>query len=142
MSKTEIAEVKPRSLPKGLIAGLIGGLVGAVAMTFAERMVPPQKKDEQKPAPPPSGDIHWEFGAAVGAAYGALAEYYPAATAKEGAAFGMAIEALTQEGAGVALGLPAEPTDPTTRERASEMTSHVVYGITTEWVRRLVRKLL
>jgi putative membrane protein len=78
----------------------------------------------------------------VGAAYGALAEYYPAATAREGASFGMTLEALTHETALPALGISAEPEDETMRERASEITSHVVYGVTTEFVRNFVRKVL
>ena len=86
--------------------------------------------------------IHWGFGAAAGAAYGALAEFYPAATAKEGASFGMALEALTHETALPAMGLGAAPGDRTFQERASEMTSHVVYGLATEMVRRIVRRWL
>ena len=86
--------------------------------------------------------IHWSFGMAAGAAYGALAEYYPAATAKEGATFGMALEALTYEGALPVLGLSPDPENQTARERASEMTSHVVYGIATELVRSFIRKML
>jgi putative membrane protein len=158
MSETEI-ETPQRSLAKGLIAGLIGGLVGTLAKSLAERMFPPRTHGEPEPPevlaeqvaghPLDSGTkavaaeaIHWGFGAAVGAAYGALAEYYPAATAKEGASFGMALEALTHESALPALGLSANSEDQTTRERASEMTSHVVYGVTTETVRSLVRKIL
>jgi putative membrane protein len=158
MSNSEVAAAE-RSLAKGLIAGLIGGLAGTVAKTFAERMFPPRTHGEPEPSVVlaeqvaghsldsatkaiASEGIHWGFGAAVGAAYGALAEYYPAATAKEGASFGMALEALTHETALPALGLSADPQDQTARERASEMTSHVVYGIATELVRGMVRKLL
>jgi putative membrane protein len=159
MSKTEVAAVEPKSLAKGLVAGLIAGLVGVAAKTLAERMFPPHAHsqpdaedlaaeklagDSLSPAGKalPADGIHWAFGAAAGAAYGALAEYYPAATAKEGAAFGMALETLTQEGALPALGLAAEPADQTLRERASEVTSHVVFGVTTEWVRSLLRRWL
>lgn len=159
MSETRIAVVKPKSLAKGLVAGLIGGLVGTLAKTLAERMFPPHTHGKAEPTDAAaeyiaghsldpttrqiaSEGIHWGFGASVGAAYGALAEYYPAATAKEGASFGMALEALTHETALPALGLSAEPEGTTVRERASEVTSHVVYGVTTEFVRNLVRKLL
>jgi putative membrane protein len=159
MSETEVAVVKDKSLAKGLIAGLIGGLVGTLAKTLAERMFPPRTHGEPEPTEVAaervaghsldtdakavaSEGIHWGFGATVGAAYGALAEYYPAATAKEGASFGMALEALTHETALPALGLAAEPEDETLRERASEVTSHVVYGVTTEFVRHFVRKIL
>jgi putative membrane protein len=156
---SEVGEVKEKSLAKGLVAGLIGGLVGTFAKTLAERMFPPRIHGEPEPpevlAESVAGHaldadtkavaaegIHWGFGAAVGAAYGALAEYYPAATAKEGASFGMALEALTHESALPALGLSAEPEETTMRERASEVTSHVVYGVTTEFVRSIVRRIL
>jgi len=148
-----------RSLAKGLVAGLIGGLIGTVAKTLAERMFPPRSHGEPEPpevlaeqvaghalAPATkemaAEGIHWGFGAAAGAAYGALAEFYPAATAKEGASFGMALEALTHETALPAMGLGAAPGDRTFQERASEMTSHVVYGLATEMVRRIVRRWL
>ena len=86
--------------------------------------------------------IHWSFGALTGAAYGALAEYYPAATGKDGAAFGMALTSLTHGGALPAMGLSAEPQDQKVREKTSEMATHVVYGMVTETVRRFVRKML
>jgi putative membrane protein len=159
MSDGKTLAVKQKSLAKGLVAGFIGGLAGTAAKTFAERMFPP--RTEGQPEPPEvvaervaghelsphakavaAEGIHWSFGATVGAAYGVIAEYYPSATAKEGASFGLALGTLTHEGALPALGLSAAPVDQTTRERTSEMTSHVVYGVVTETVRRLVRKLL
>jgi putative membrane protein len=142
MSETKVARVKQKSLAKGLIAGLVGGLVGTLAKTLAERMFPPHTHGEPEPLEVATERIHWGYGAAVGAAYGALAEYYPPATAREGAAFGMALEALTHETALPALGLSAKTEDGTVRERASEVTSHVVYGVTTEFVRNLVRKVI
>jgi putative membrane protein len=128
---------RKRSLAKGLVAGLIGGLAGTVAKSLAERMFPPRTHGEAK-----AEGIHWGFGAAAGAAYGALVEYFPAASAKEGASFGLAMEGLTQEGALPALGLAGEAEEMTAREQASGMTSHVVYGVATELVRGLVRRVL
>jgi putative membrane protein len=40
------------------------------------------------------------------------------------------------------MGLSAEPEEQTTRERTSEMATHVVYGMVTETVRRVVRRML
>jgi putative membrane protein len=159
MSGTDDVVVKEKSLAKGLVAGLIGGLAGTVAKTLAERLFPPRTHGEAEPpavlaedvaghALTPAANavaveaIHWGFGAAVGAAYGALAEYYPAATAKDGASFGVALGTLTHEGALPALGLAAAPEDQTMREKTSEMTSHVAYGVVTETVRRFVRRML
>ena len=148
-----------KSLAKGLLAGLIGGIVATAAKSLAERFYPPRTHGE--PEPPAvlaekisGGDlsqtqravavetIHWVFGAASGAAYGALAEFYPAATARDGVNFGMTLMALTHEGALPALGLSAEPADQTNREKASEMATHVIFGFVTENVRRYIRKAL
>jgi putative membrane protein len=160
MSNTEQnAITQERSLAKGLLAGLIGGLAATAAKALAERIYPPRIHGE--PEPPEvlaeklaghhlesatktaaSEAIHWGFGALAGAAYGALAEYYPAATAKEGASFGLALATLTHETALPAMGLSAEPEEQTARERTSEMSTHVVFGLVTEVIRRNVRKLL
>jgi putative membrane protein len=40
------------------------------------------------------------------------------------------------------MGLGAKPEEQTARERTSEMATHVVYGVVTETVRRVVRKML
>jgi len=150
---------RKRSLAKGLVAGLIGGLAGTVAKTLAERMFPPRTHGEAAaeelavervtghalaPATRAAAaeGIHWGFGAAAGAAYGALVEYFPAASAKEGASFGLALEGLTHRAALPALGLAGEPEEESLRERGSEVTSHVVYGVATELVRGLVRRVL
>lgn len=147
------------SLAKGLLAGLIGGLVATAAKTMVEKIYPPRTHDEPEPfevlAEKFAGHelaetqkevaaeaIQWGFGAATGAAYGALVEYYPAATAKGGAGFGMALSSLTHGTVLPAMGLEADPTSQTTRERTSEMTTHVVYGVVTETVRRVVRRML
>lgn len=163
MSETEAAVPGEKSLVKGIFAGLVGGLVATAAKTMAERMFPPRTHGE--PEPPVELDnriseelaghglspkaqelaaegIHWGFGAVVGAAYGAIAEYYPAATSKDGASFGVTLGSLMHEGALPALGISAQPEDQSFRERASELSSHVVYGVVAETVRRMVRKLL
>jgi putative membrane protein len=148
-----------RSLVKGLLAGLIGGLAATAAKRATEKIFPP--KPHGDPEPPSvlvekifghrlegaqklaaMETIHWGFGAATGAAYGALAEYYPAATAKDGAAFGMALTSLTRGIDLPALGIEAEPENQTFREKSSEIATHVVYGVVTETVRRVVRKML
>jgi putative membrane protein len=166
MSLVEVEDMKElqektvaRSLAKGLLAGLIGGLVATAAKSLAEKIYPPRTHGEPEP-PAVLADklaghhlvgaeqmaatetIHWGFGALTGAAYGALAEYYPAATTKDGAGFGMALSSLTHGTALPAMGLSAEPEEQTARERASEMATHVVYGVVTETVRRVVRKML
>ena len=151
--------VQQRSLAKGLLAGLIGGLVATAAKTIAEKVYPPRTHGEPEPpevlAEKVAGHelsptkkaaaaetIHWAFGATAGAVYGALAEYFPSATDKDGASFGLALATLTHEGALPAMGLSAPPEEQTTREHASEMASHLMFGVVTETVRRFVRRQL
>ncbi len=148
-----------KSLVKGMLAGIVGGLAGTAAKTLAERFYPPRVHGEPEP-PDALTDkltggqldgtqktvaaeaIHWSFGALAGAAYGGLAEFYPAATSKEGASFGLTLAALTHQSALPAMGLSAEPQHQTQREQTSEMITHVVFGVVTEVVRSLTRKLL
>ncbi|SFS20876.1 putative membrane protein [Granulicella pectinivorans] len=148
-----------RSLVKGLIAGLIGGIAGAAAKHVAEKIYPPRVKGE--PVPPEvlaqrvaggtlttgekqaAGEsVHWLFGASAGAVYGGVAEYYPQATSKEGASFGLVLATVTHEGVLPAIGLVTTPQKQSQREQTSEMTSHIVYGVVTEIVRSVVRKML
>jgi putative membrane protein len=158
-TRTLTNQTYTKSVVKGMLAGLIGGLAATAAKTLAEKFYPPRTHGEPEPpvllAEKVAGHpltmtekaiaaetIHWGFGALTGAAYGALAEYYPQAAAKDGAAFGTALASLTHGTALPALGLSAEPEEQTARERTSEMATHVVYGMVTETVRRFVRKLL
>jgi putative membrane protein len=148
-----------RSLAKGLLAGLIAGLAATAAKSIAERFYPPRVHGE--PEPPEvladklaghhlqgrektaaSEAIHWGFGAGAGAIYGALAEYYPAATAKGGASFGLALMTLTHETVLPATGLSAPAEEQTPREHTSEAATHLIYGVVAERVRSLVRGLL
>jgi putative membrane protein len=152
-SKTE------RSLVKGLVAGLIAGLVATAAKSVAEKFYRPRIHGE--PEPPEvlaeglaghsldrstkaaaSEAIHWGFGGAAGAVYGALVEYYPAASSKEGASFGLALMTLTHETALPAMGLSAPVEEQTGREHTSEAASHLLYGLVAERVRSFVRGLL
>jgi len=147
------------NLLKGAIAGLIGGVLATAAKTAAESLYPPRTHGE--PEPPDvaatklgativpstqkkiaSEGLHWGFGALAGAAYGVMAEFYPQITARNGVTFGMTLMAFTHEGALPALGLSAEPKDQQPREQRSEMVTHVIYGVVTETVRKVVRKAI
>jgi putative membrane protein len=148
-----------RSLAKGLLAGLIAGLVATAAKSLAEKYYPPRIHGEPEPpevlAEKIAGHslrgetktvateaIHWGFGAATGAAYGALAEFYPAVTAKEGATFGLTLMALTHETTLPAMGLSEKVDEQSPREQTSEAATHLIYGLVAERVRSLVRGLL
>jgi putative membrane protein len=86
--------------------------------------------------------IHWGFGALAGGIYGALAEYQPAVTGRVGANFGLALCGITHISALPMMGLTEKPEDQPAREHASELVTHAVYGIATEIVRRMARKML
>jgi putative membrane protein len=147
------------NLAKGIVAGLLAGLAATAAKSLAERLYPPRTQGEPEPpavlAEKLAGHaldgatkfaaeetIHWGFGAFAGAVYGALAEFYPAATSKDGASFGIALATLTHGHALPAMGLSAEPEGQTTREKMSEMSTHVLFGLVAETVRRNLRKFL
>ena len=161
MSETKLAkrEAGTRSLWKGLLAGAVAGVVATAAKSLAEHFYPPRTHGE--PEPPEAlaeklaghslskttkhraGEaIHWGFGAAAGAVYGATAEFFPAATAKDGAEFGLVLMGLTHETALPALGLAAPAEEQTTREHTSEAATHILFGVVTERVRRVVRAVM
>jgi putative membrane protein len=86
--------------------------------------------------------IHYTFGAVMGGLYGALAEYSSAARSGFGTTFGGILFA----GADL-VGVPAAklgpwPTDQPASALANPLATHLVYGLTTELVRRIVRNVL
>ena len=158
--RDEAESSKPeRSLLKGAVAGLIGGLAGAGAKILAEKVFPPREAgrvsppvalveraaghaltDEQRRVA--ESAVHWGFGAAAGAAYGAMVEEEPTLGAWKGAAFGLALNRLTHETVLPKLGVVPATDEQTAQERVSEWITHAVYGIVTEVVRRGVRRSL
>jgi hypothetical protein len=86
--------------------------------------------------------IHYAFGVGSGAVYGALTEVMPVAAVCEGTAFGTALWAMADEGIVPAVGLSKSPTKYPPSVHAVSLASHLVYGLTTELVRRAVRKAL
>jgi putative membrane protein len=150
---------RKRSLVKGFLAGAIGGLVGAAAKAAGEAVYPPRTQGQ---IPPPAvlvnrmsthplsetaeeasvRAIHWGFGALAGGIYGALAEYQPAVTGRLGANFGITLCGITHASALPMMGLTESPENQPVREHASEVVTHAIYGVTTELVRRLARKIL
>ena len=86
--------------------------------------------------------IHFAFGAAMGGVYGALYEVSPATRQMGGAAFGTAVWAAADEVAMPALGLSGPTTEHPPERHVHAFASHIVFGVTTEIVRRGVRGLL
>ena len=86
--------------------------------------------------------VHYAFGAAMGALYGGLAEYSPAARAGFGTAFAAALFAVADLWAVPALHLSGSSKDAPVSSLATPLSAHLVYGATTESVRRLVSAAL
>jgi putative membrane protein len=157
-----MASERSTSFFKALLAGLAGGLVGSAAKSVTEKLLPPRTRGQTPPPQilveraeaatetklPPTKEkaatsaIHWTFGTVTGGIYGLAAEYQPRTTAWAGAAFGLTLNRLTHEGflprAGLVEPVPEQPA----QERVSEWVTHIAYGVTTELVRRFVRKRL
>ena len=144
------------------MAGLAGGLAGTVAKVIGEKLMPPRTKGQ---TPPPllvaaraataadidlspdakeaaSEVLHWTFGTLTGGVYGAVVEYQPKAAVWQGGTFGLALNRLTHQGILPRTNLVEPVPEQPAQERISEWVTHIMYGVTTELVRRIVRKRL
>src|SRR5436305_7999905 len=86
--------------------------------------------------------VHYAFGAAMGGVYGIAAEVAPEACAGLGLPFGAVFWLAADELAVPLLGLTAKPSEYSLSTHAYALASHLVYGLTSETVRRAVRNLL
>jgi putative membrane protein len=154
--KNEIRQIehlrkKPRFL-LGLMAGIVGGLAGAAAKTVAEQIYvarePGQAPSPELVAHQVSGrgaaghKMHWTFSALAGGVYGMLAEVWPEITESKGAAFGAFIHFALHDSTLPATAIGPRPAERTKQAASSEVTTHAVYGITTEFVRKHMRSWL
>ena len=86
--------------------------------------------------------VHYAFGALMGGIYGGLAEFSSDITAGFGTAFGGMLFSGADLLAVPALHLGPSPTTQSASSLASPFAAHIVYGTTTELVRRIVRSAL
>ncbi|MGC2638029.1 MAG: DUF1440 domain-containing protein [Acidobacteriaceae bacterium] len=86
--------------------------------------------------------VHYGFGALVGGLYGGLAEYSGAVKSGFGTAFGGALFAGADLGAVPALKLSPPPSEWPASSLATPFAGHLVYGATTELLRRVLRAVL
>lgn len=108
-----------------------------VASLAAEPLIGRPLTEREKQATGPI--FHYAFGAAAGALYGAAAEWDPRTTTGAGLPFGATVWVLADELGLPALGLARKPTEYPASRHASAFGSHLVYGMTVEGVRRLLR---
>jgi uncharacterized protein YcfJ len=92
--------------------------------------------DEDKPAA--ASAIHYAFGGAVGAIYGAAAARSDDITAGGGVPFGATVWLIADEMGMPAAGLAKPPSEYPLRDHATSLTSHLIFGATIEAVRRCV----
>jgi hypothetical protein len=83
--------------------------------------------------------VHYVFGATVGALYGAAAEVDATTTSAAGVAFGVTVWLVADEIGMHAAGFANRPTDYPLSRHAATLATHVVFGLTTEAVRRSLR---
>lgn len=107
----------------------------AISRAFGHELTPEEKKCA-------GTAVHYAFGVGMGALYGGLAEVEPHTGAALGLPFGGALWFVADEVAVPALGLAGTPLDYPLETHAQALASHFVYGLTTDLVRRAVRKAL
>lgn len=86
--------------------------------------------------------VHYVFGALTGGIYGGLAEYSAAARSGFGTTFGGILFATADLFGVPAAGLGRWPDQYPASSLANPLAAHLVYGATTELVRRVVRNAL
>lgn len=86
--------------------------------------------------------VHYSMGAVMGGIYGALAEYSSIARSGFGTTFGGLLFASADLFGVPAAHLGKWPDQVPVSSLASPLAGHLVYGATTELVRRLVRTIL
>lgn len=91
----------------------------------------------------PAGEaVHYAMGATSGLIYGAAAEALPMATVGAGLPFGAAVWLIADDVVVPALGLAKPATEYPLSTHAYALSSHLVYGFTTDLVRRAVRGII
>jgi putative membrane protein len=142
---------KQKSLMRGMLAGMAGGVVAAWIMrefiirpgqatgnALSQELEPPLLIDGVVEKEETGQLAHYAFGVLTGGIYGGLAEYSGAVRSGFGTSYGGVLFST----AAPLFGLPALATEQTVSAQASPFAAHVVYGVTTELVRRIVRAIL
>jgi len=104
----------------------------AIATATTGHPVPASRK------PMAGAAVHYAFGAAVGAIYGAAAARNPDITSGAGLPFGASVWLIADELGMPALGLAPPPTAHPAEDHAATLASHLLFGALTECVRRCV----
>jgi len=111
-------------------------LANAISVGVFDRQLTDREKDAAGTA------FHYAMGTTSGALYGAVAEIVPGVKAGAGMPFGAVVWLAVDEGLVPAAGLSKSSEEYPLSIHAYAFASHLVYGLTTELVRRAVRKAL
>ncbi len=104
--------------------------------TFQSKQLSKEQKQQDGPL------VHYTYAALVGGLYGGLAEYSSLVRSGFGTSYGSALFVGGDLVAVPALGLSKPLGDYPASSYAGPFTAHLVYGATTELVRRIVRSIL
>ena len=111
-----------------------------VAERLAEKLLDSPLPEAMKPK---AGEaVHYATGGLIGAAYGIAAEMLAPARWANGMAFGSVVWWVADNMAVPAQGLGKKPEQVPPSKHAYALASHLVYGLVTELVRRIVRIVL
>lgn len=111
-----------------------------LAAVVSEQVFGHQLTDSEKETA--GAGVHYAFGTSSGAFYGAIAELVPQVTAGAGMPFGAFVWLTADEGMVPLLGLSKPPQEYPLSTHVYALSSHLVYGLTAEVVRRAARHAL
>ncbi len=86
--------------------------------------------------------VHYVLGASVGGLYGVVAEVVPEMKIGAGLPFGAVFWLVVDEAAVPLLGLSKGPTEYPLSTHVYALASHLIYGLTTDVVRRVLRRTI
>ena len=103
----------------------------AISENVFDRDLTESEKQQAGPA------VDYAIGALIGAVYGVSATAMPISSAGRGMLYGGAVWLLADEFAVPALGLSGSPTKSPLSSHMNALSAHMVYGFTTDLVRRV-----
>jgi hypothetical protein len=164
---THFGESTWSAVGKGIVSGVVAGAAATAVMSVVYRLlsraVPPgehEQADQMENAADAAGRallerpltplerhlggtaVHYAFGMTMGALYGGLVEIMPSVATGSGTAFGAAVMTVADEVAVPALALSPPPAQQHPSSHAQSLVGHLVYGATTELLRREIRNRL
>ncbi len=148
---------------KGILAGAVAGLVGTAVKTIWEEVAPSRPSSIDSPPavladrvskettghvipatkkPAIEQSAHWLFGTGIGAIYGGVTEVLPQSRQGMGSMLGVALYGATHGSVLPMLNTEPWPLHKPLKFATSEFSGHVLYGLTVEFTRKIVRNWL